>query len=257
LIRAAIFDYGETLVWPKDRDGITVPRAMRASYAAFAQAGLKMAFAEFAAIDMSVFKEYGQLEAKENRDIPDIIKYHELAGRLFPAKSEARRKRIARQANMAFWDVVARNYSAIEGARTSLSRLESMGLKMAVLSNHHSQQALVEHLKHLELDRYFQRIFSSARLGVRKPDPRAFEKCLSALRVGGDETVFVGDSIKNDMAGAKACGMRTILFEREPKRADPSVGKGKGRTQLKATFADFTVGRLEDVPQIIGRLNEP
>jgi HAD superfamily hydrolase (TIGR01509 family) len=250
LIRAAIFDYGETLVFPGAPDQQIVPQATLAAFGVFVRAGLKTTFEDFLVIDLSIFGKWGKIESRENRDIPDIIKYHELVGRLFPAHSGTWRRRVASQANVWFWDVVARNYRLAKGAGRALDRLESMGLQMAVLSNHRSHRALVKHLKQLGLDRYFDRIFSSAQLGVRKPDPRAFEKCLSAFRVKGEETVFIGDSIKNDIVGAKACGMKAVLLEAET--------KGKGSRELHSTrepSPDFVVSTLSEVPMIVRRLN--
>ena len=244
MIKAAIFDYGETLVSSKARDEEIVPRALRAAYRFLVQVGLSVSFEDFIRTDMAIFGRYGHLEVKENRDIPDVVKYVELLGDLFPDKSSAWVHRTATQADAAFWDEVARNYSASKGAKRSLHELKSMGLKMAVLSNHHSHRALVRHLKQLELDGYFARIFSSDQLGVRKPDPRAFAKCLSALKVGNAEAVFIGDSIKFDIAGAKARRLMTIIIgDQATERSEPLI-------------ADFKVGNLNEIPPIIRRLNK-
>jgi HAD superfamily hydrolase (TIGR01509 family) len=243
LIKAAIFDYGETLVLPKAPDQLVAPKAMLAAYGVFVRAGLKVTFEDFLATDMEVFGRWAQIEEKEDRDIPDVIKYNDLAKFLFPGRSEAWRRRVAGQANTWFWDVVAMNYSLAKGADRVLEDLRSMNIKMAVLSNHHSHKALVKHLKQVDLNRYFVRIFSSAQLGVRKPDRSAFEKCTSALRVRNDEAVFVGDSIRHDISGAKACGMKTVLIRKRAAGLSEQSG------------ADFTVTKLEEIPRIIRRLN--
>ena len=255
MIKAAIFDYGETLVSPKVRDEEIVPRALLATYRFLVQTGLSIPYDEFVRAEMSIFRKYGQLEAEENRDIPDVIKYVELLGELFPDRSSAWVRRTATRADAVFWGVVAGHYSTSRGARRSLRELKSMSLKLAVLSNHHSHRALVGHLRQLELDGYFVRIFSSAQLGVRKPDPRAFERCLSVIKVRSGDAIFVGDSVKYDIAGAKACGMKTILLETGRRRAHPGEQSGKEAKPREAT-PDFTISALSQVPSIVKQLNK-
>lgn len=50
-------------------------------------------------------------------------------------------------------------------------------------------------------------IADSARIGCTKPDPRLFRAALDQLGVAPAETLFVGDSLPRDMAGARELGM--------------------------------------------------
>ena len=52
-------------------------------------------------------------------------------------------------------------------------------------------------------------IIDSTAFGVAKPDPRIFEAALSELGVAPAEAIYVGDSYKADMVGAKNVGMWT------------------------------------------------
>jgi putative hydrolase of the HAD superfamily len=63
------------------------------------------------------------------------------------------------------------------------------------------------------------RAFSSA-IGRRKPDPAAFRDVLARLDVAPDQAVFVGDTPEEDIAGARAAGMRTVLLVRGHPPAD-------------------------------------
>ncbi|MDG6909568.1 MAG: HAD family hydrolase [Nitrososphaerota archaeon] len=245
MIRAAVFDYGDTLVHHRIPFAAILPGAVRAAYLVFAEAGFESTFEEFRSVNDSVFAGFAEAEAREDRDIPDTTKYNELARRLFPAKPVAWRRMIANSANREFHDFGAKYRLVGRGARSSLEELKSMGLKMAVLSNHSDQGALERGLKQFELDSYFFRVFSSSELGVRKPDPRAFAKCIASLRVRADKTVFVGDSLKNDIAGAKACGMTAVFVDHETNQDVPSG----------APTPDFSVTTLSGIPGIIRRLN--
>lgn len=247
MIKAAIFDYGDTLVRHRIPFEDILPKAVRANYRFFSKAGLKTSFEEFSAVNRDVFAEFSEVEANQDRDIPDARKYDELVRRLFPTRPRAWRSKIAGSANKRFHDFGARYRQVAKGAKATLEELESMGLKMAVLSNHSDQQALVRSLKQFELNSYFARIYSSSQLGARKPNRRAFAKCLAALRVRADQTVFVGDSLRKDVAGAKACGMVTIF-----------VDQGTKHENLDGIQSpDFTVTTLSKIPRIIRRLNTP
>ena len=63
---------------------------------------------------------------------------------------------------------------------------------------------VVPHLHHL---------FISEEIGAAKPSPLFFEACLAALApLQPDEVLMIGDSLTADIAGAKACGIRTCWY---------------------------------------------
>jgi len=53
-------------------------------------------------------------------------------------------------------------------------------------------------------------VFSSE-LGVRKPHPAIYLHVLELLGVAPDAALFVGDRLREDVAGPAALGMRTCL----------------------------------------------
>ena len=53
-------------------------------------------------------------------------------------------------------------------------------------------------------------VFISGEIGVHKPHPLIFEKALAHFGVQAEDTVFVGDSWKHDVAGSIDAGMRAI-----------------------------------------------
>lgn len=66
----------------------------------------------------------------------------------------------------------------------------------------------------LGLDRYFESIAVSGELGIRKPDPAIFEHILREMAVGASNTVYVGDSLEADVAGAHAAGVAAVWVNR-------------------------------------------
>jgi putative hydrolase of the HAD superfamily len=61
---------------------------------------------------------------------------------------------------------------------------------------------------------FFETIIISGDHGFGKPDLRIFQLALERLKVAAHETVMIGDSLKRDIAGADAAGLRTIWINR-------------------------------------------
>ena len=59
---------------------------------------------------------------------------------------------------------------------------------------------------------WFSAVVVSDEIGVAKPDPEAFHIALRKIGFSAAQTVYVGDYGKNDIAGARAAGMRTIWY---------------------------------------------
>jgi len=242
MIKAVLFDYGGTLVEPlRPWDDEVKPTAVAAPYSLLCRRGLNAPYPEYLAFNDSVFHRYSQLEKQGESDIPDISKYREVVDTLFPDRNKTWRERVAGEANNAFWDVATANYILQKGARGCLAELKSMKLRLAVVSNHHNQKALNNHLIRLGVRSYFSRIIVSSQVGFRKPDQRIFAMCLSALHVRSPEAVFVGDSIPYDIEGAKRAGMTTVLI-------------GKERPCNEEGRPDFKVVNLSEVPRIVSSL---
>ena len=95
------------------------------------------------------------------------------------------------------------------GATAVLERLAGAGLRMGIVSNG-AEASRRELARHLGFDHRIVTLVSSERAGARKPDPRIFELAAAELGVPVDQCWFVGDHPVNDVAGARAAGMRAI-----------------------------------------------
>jgi putative hydrolase of the HAD superfamily len=214
LIRAALFDYGGTLVTPEKSWPVVKTDAINAVFQLLGRHGLIMPQERFLALNDSLFERYEEQETREDKDIADKVKYKELMGELFPELTEGKRNRLAIHANGAFWGVAQRNFKLSSGARGCLKMLRSKGIKMAVVSNHHNYDSLITRMKQIGIRDYFQAVIASEKVGVRKPNPEIFEMALDRLRVRKEYAVFVGDSLETDIAGAKKVGLVAILMQR-------------------------------------------
>ena len=97
-------------------------------------------------------------------------------------------------------------------AKETLSALKLKGLRLGLISNW--QRGLNCFCEELGIAPYFDVIVSSADVGYEKPDPRIFSEALTRLRTSPEETLHVGDSIDDDIGGAKAAGLDALLVDR-------------------------------------------
>jgi putative hydrolase of the HAD superfamily len=58
-------------------------------------------------------------------------------------------------------------------------------------------------------------VVTSAEVGVAKPGRGIFERALELARARPGEAIHVGDSLENDVAGARAAGIRAVLLARD------------------------------------------
>ncbi len=64
---------------------------------------------------------------------------------------------------------------------------------------------------------------SSAVVGEPKPSPAVFHAALELAGVEPGEALHVGDSVENDVEGARAAGVRAVLVDRTGARAPAGV----------------------------------
>lgn len=82
-------------------------------------------------------------------------------------------------------------------------------------------------LQRFNLPRFFDAVVVSGELGLRKPHPKIFEEALKKLDIEAVQAVFVGDSLKADIYGAKRIGFRTVLVENAGLRKNPYAIPGE------------------------------
>jgi putative hydrolase of the HAD superfamily len=114
-------------------------------------------------------------------------------------------------------------FSAFADARPALVKARSRGCRLVVVSNW--DVSLHEVLERLELAPLLDGIVTSAAVGARKPSAVIFKRALALARVQPRDALHVGDSVEDDVAGARAAGIEAILLRR-----DGSAGPAGVRT---------------------------
>jgi len=106
--------------------------------------------------------------------------------------------------------VHARHFEVYDDARPVLAELRRRGLRIGLLSN--TARDLDEFVAHhgLEVDA----VLSSLVHGKTKPHETIFRRMLELLDARPPEAVMVGDTLEDDVEGARAVGMRAVLVDR-------------------------------------------
>lgn len=110
----------------------------------------------------------------------------------------------------------AHNFELYEDAVPTIAALRSRGLLLGLVSN--TSRDLGLFVRHFELD--VDAWVSSGVHGKVKPSPSIFRAALDLLGVGPEDAVMVGDTIVDDVEGARALGMRALLLDREGRFCD-------------------------------------
>ncbi|MFL5945324.1 MAG: HAD family hydrolase [Gaiellaceae bacterium] len=113
------------------------------------------------------------------------------------------------------WEV-SENFELFEDALPVLEELRAADLRIGLVSN--GIRDLNEFVVHHRLD--VDTAIGSRAHGRVKPHPTIFQAALERLGAAPPETVMVGDSLAEDIEGARALGMRAILIDREDRHPD-------------------------------------
>jgi HAD superfamily hydrolase (TIGR01549 family) len=111
---------------------------------------------------------------------------------------------------------VSENFELFEDVLPVLEELRRADLRIALVSN--GIRDLTEFVAHHRLD--VDAIVDSRSHGRVKPHPTIFQAALASLAVAPGDAVMVGDSLEEDIDGARALGMRAILIDREERHPD-------------------------------------
>jgi putative hydrolase of the HAD superfamily len=105
----------------------------------------------------------------------------------------------------------AHHFELYDDAPAVLAALRARGLKVGLLSN--TERDLTDFVAHHGLA--VDAVLTSRLHGKTKPHETIFRRMLELLEVDAADAVMVGDTLEDDVEGARAIGMRAILIDRE------------------------------------------
>ncbi len=105
-------------------------------------------------------------------------------------------------------------FSAQPDARRALTLLRARALRAVVVSNWDCSLPSV--LARVGLAGQLDGVVSSGAVGHPKPAREIFDAALAVAGVSPAQALHVGDSIANDVQGARAAGIAAVLLRRDP-----------------------------------------
>jgi putative hydrolase of the HAD superfamily len=229
MIRGIFFDAGNTIVFP-DYDiyrGIAASLGAEVSRDSVVRAEAEARYS----FDRAVAEQGGEVS-----DYWDVFygSFYRALG--VPEDSIARAVVMTKEADdvqLGIWKIPA------DGLGETIDGIRERDLATGIISN--SNGRLEGRLVSIGVRDYFDFVIDSAVVGVSKPDPGIFELALKESSLAPAEAVFVGDYYEVDVVGARAVGLRPVLFDPVGAYAQPDCD---------------VVTRLPDVLGLIDRWGE-
>ncbi|BBY77805.1 haloacid dehalogenase [Mycolicibacterium parafortuitum] len=223
-LQAVLFDLDDTLL---DHRGAAAD-ALR-SWAV--HAGLAMPYEELVTTWQVLERQYydmyqrGQLTRTEQRRarVRALLSPDELTDRAADALFEA------------YWGFYRDAWRPFPDAEHAVRRAREAGLRVGILTNGDARDQRRK-VAATALADFALPLFASSELPGAKPDPRAFEFSCRALGVSTAQCLMVGDSLVNDIEGARAAGLSAVLLDRYgPERPAPdgyAIVRGLGELRF-------------------------
>jgi putative hydrolase of the HAD superfamily len=114
------------------------------------------------------------------------------------------------------------HFTVFDDVRSALERWRAAGQQTIVVSNW--DISLHDVLRATGLRALVDGVVCSAEVGASKPDPAVFVAALELADLGPERAVHIGDSLEEDVAGARAAGIEPVLLRRGPRAGEPPAG---------------------------------
>jgi putative hydrolase of the HAD superfamily len=113
----------------------------------------------------------------------------------------------------------------------------------------HVQRCLLQY----DMHQLFDTIVISGEVGVKKPNPRIFDRALVETRMCANEVAYVGDT-EEDVLAAKAAAMKPVLIQRKDAGTD-ATALDFSVEQMKTCWSGaFDVSTITSLPELISLL---
>jgi len=207
MIKAVIFDFGQTLVDSSDGFRRAEKEAQSRIYPDFKNTS----WATFLNTYRKVRTDHQDKSIFSRKIIWQKI-YNRFNRRVVPGFLE--------KFESDYWETVNAGSRIFPEAETVLTKLARDYL-LALITNTQGQKTFGTHrmTQFSELDQYFKVIVVAGEQGVPpKPASEPFQLCLEKLGIKPDESVFVGDDWRIDICGAMDMGMHPVWLKHETVR---------------------------------------
>lgn len=131
-----------------------------------------------------------------------------------------------------FWDNFLNRISLFPEALKFIDDARALGIKIGICTD------MTAHIQFRKIDRLgltdrLDAMITSEEAGVEKPNRRMFDMIAEKLGVKNEEVIYVGDSYKKDVTGAKNAGMTPIWYLSLHDKTDEDVLAVSDYTELR------------------------
>lgn len=231
-LKAIGFDLFGTLLQAKG-DQATCLKNMHDS---LCERGITISMDEFLETYREVHADYRAIRRGINREFSNRMELSEVLRRFgYHVDVDSSPIPEAVSAYFSGWEV-----TVLEGVEATLQSLRG-GFRTGIVTNFTDPAFIYKSLKDLNLLGLSDRVVVSAEVGWRKPNPVIFNTFLRLIEAGADEALFVGDDANDDVAGAKAVGMKTVLV----------AGESYNREARYVVQPDFIISHMKQLSAVV------
>lgn len=164
------------------------------------------------------FEEYYQEARREvKREIAGTASAHErflYFKRLIQIRAGTHSARDALALGEAYWETYVDEMDLFDGVADTLSRVHDAGVDVAIVSNLTTRIQLKK-IAELGIGEFVDLVLTSEEVGREKPSSVMFTLPMAQLGRTPNEVVMVGDSVTDDVEGANALGITTVIFNND------------------------------------------
>lgn len=118
---------------------------------------------------------------------------------------------IATLLERAYWGTFYRAMNIYPGVLHLLKMLRSKSVSLALVTDM-TAAIQFKKLRILKLVHMFDVVVTSEEMGCEKPTPKIFKVCLEKMGIDAQFAIHVGDDYQRDIVGARAAGLKSVLF---------------------------------------------
>lgn len=246
MIRGVIFDLGLTLLSFRGNEKEAMDQGKMDLLAYLQQSDLKINGDEFIEAFSTQLNRSFTLRLVDHIERPTEVIFQNVMTDLgYPELSSD----FVSQAMQSYYAPSEDHWVPMSGMTEVLNSLHRGGFRLALLSNAGNEQNVRRLIEKSNIEHYFEIILVSAREGMRKPDASLYQKIIDYLKLSEAQIVMIGDSLEQDIVGAKRAGMHTIwLME--------NVNTAENQKLAEKIKPDIIAGRLHEIPDLINNLSQ-
>lgn len=236
MIKAILFDFGNTLVRHDNLDWKKLERAGLYNHAGFFEKrGIRH-------VSLKAWSEwftrfYAEQEAFAKKHLVEIDVY-----RIFRSLIEAFHlpADVTPEALAAmYYQPICQSRILFDDVRETLKKIQSQKRHCGIISNSVIPGSMVRSvLAQLGILEYLDVVLISSEIGYRKPHPRMFEIAATRLALKPKEMMLVGDHPEDDIAGAKKSGWTAVWLNRTGQKLTGRIKPDMTLSSLNALPVD-------------------